>query len=342
MKILYVDGTGGYSPLRLADRACGGIITSLTILPQYLAAKGHTVVVASEYEGPSVNGVEYVRLIRDRDREADVVIFNRNIYNHAFLDQFPKARKIWWLHDIVDHRYMEDDSYLRMDTIVALSRYCAESYADFFTIPATKFVVIPNGVDKTVFHPSATHNRNLFVCASATVKGLYPVSFAWQNLRRINPAAELRVYSSQKLHDKEDGEREKEQLRRLASEGAVIMEPVAQRELAEAFRQARAVLMPNHYPEICSNILLQAQASGTVVVSSAIGSAHEFILHRDTGLLTRTKPHDLFWWWKDFAEQTVLAATDDGLYARIHARAGQDVMGWHEVGEKWEKLLGRS
>lgn len=338
--VLFVDGTAGFSPQRLSERPTGGIITSLTLIPQYLAKIGYSVVVASEYESTEkIEGVEYVRNIRDRDKEADVVVFNRNIYNHAFLDMFPRSRKIWWLHDIVDYRYMEDDSYLRMDKIVSLSNYCTEAYSDFFSVPRVRFTTIPNGVDKSVFFPSATHDKNLFVCASATVKGMYPLSFTLNNLLRVNPNAELRMYASQKLHDKEDGEREKEQLKKLGEQGAVICDPVPQKELARVLRSARAVLMPNHYPEICSNTMLQAQASGAPVVSSAIGSAPELIWHGDTGLLTHTKPHDMFWWWKDFAEQTAKIATDDKLYERIHAKSGAGILGWHEVGEKWHKLL---
>ena len=345
MKVLFVDGTGGFSPLRLTTKPTGGIITSLTLIPQYLAAQGHEVVVGSEYEGPKegnqrLRGVEYIRELRESDRQSDVVVFNRNIYNHAFLDQFSKrSRLVWWLHDIVDYRFMEDDSYLRMDQIVALSDYCVASYADFFGIGRDRFTVIPNGVDKALFKPNDAHNRKLFVCASATIKGLYPMHFTWANLKRCVPDAELRIYSSQSLHDKEDTSQAKGQLKALEEAGAQVLAPIPQAELAEVFRAARAVLMPNHYPEICSNILLQAQACGTPVVATDIGSANEYITNYETGLLTQTKPHDMFWWHKDYAQLTLKIATDNMLYDAIHAKAPGKVYDWKEIGEKWNGLV---
>lgn len=341
MKVLFVDGTGGFSPLRLTTKPTGGIITSLTLIPQYLAAQGHEVVVGSEYAAEEkIKGVTYVRELRDSDRLSDVVIFNRNIFNHAFLDQFRRSRLVWWLHDIVDFRYMPDDSYLRMDQIVALSEYCVESYADFFGVDKRKFRVIPNGADKALFRPKDDHDRHLFVCASATIKGLYPLHFTWTNLKRLLPEAKLHIYSSQSLHDKEDSTQTKGQLKALQEAGAVVRAPIPQAELAEVFRTARVVLMPNHYPEICSNTMLQAMACGTPVVSTSIGSAGEFIDNFETGLLTKTKPHDMFWWHKDFAELTLKAATDDLLYDTIHRKAPGTVWSWDEIGEKWNGLIG--
>lgn len=339
MKVLFIDGTAGFTPYRIKEKPTGGIITSLTLLPRYLAKKGVKVVVASEYKGDTLDGVEYTNIIRDEDKQCDIVVFNRNTYNHKFLEMFPTSTKIWWLHDIVDHRYMEDDSYKKIDKIVALSNYCRDCYSDYYGIPQDKFIVIPNGVDKSVFYPGKDHNPNLFVMASATVKGIYPVSFTLHNLKQINPRIDFQIYSSQKLHDKENGEKEKQQLEQLKKEGASIFDPVPQHELADIFRKSRAVLMLGHYPEICSNILLQAQACGTPVISSNIGSASEFIENRKTGLLTKTKPHDLFWWWKDCAQQSAEIMLNDALYKRINYYAPKNISSWDDIGEKWLTLI---
>ncbi len=334
MQILFVDGTAGFTPHKLAEKPCGGIVTSLTIIPQYLARKGYDVTVASEFASEEkINEVKYVKEIRDIDKRADVVIFNRNIFNHAFLDMFPTAKKVWWLHDIVDYRYMEDDSYLRMDRIVSLSDYCTASYSDFFRIPKERFVKIPNGVDKSVFYPGKPEerDRNLFVTASATVKGLYPLWFTFHNLKRNNPKAELRIYSSQKLHGLEDGQAAKYQLKQLEGEGAKILDPIPQKELADVFRKAQVVLFPSHYPEICSNLVLQAQACGAAVVSTGIGSAREFI---SDGLVTSTTPADMFWWWKEFAHLTLVASKSEFLRP---LRA--EILDWEEIGNKWESEI---
>ena len=98
--------------------------------------------------------------------------------------------------------------------------------------------------------------------------------------------------------------------------------------------------MPNHYPEIDSNVLKQAQACGLPVVATSIGSANEFITHERTGLLTKTKPHDMFWWHKEFSLLTAQLATDDGLFKRLSEKAPVGVPGWDEIGEQWCRFLG--
>ena len=342
-KIIFVDGTKGFSPQRLASKPCGGIITSLTIIPQYLAKEGHDVTVLSLHEVvEEVNGVKYIHGIpEDQPNDYDVAVFNRNMLNNALADYFEASYKIWWLHDIVDPTYMQDESFRRMNKIVALSHYNVKSYSDFYSLPVALFATIPNGVDKSVFKPNGEfeYNPSLFICASAPVKGLYPLQFTFLNLKRVCPEAELRLYTSQSLHELEDSEGHKKMLSKLAELGVNVLPPITQGELAKVMQNARALLMPNHYPEICSNLLLQAQACGLPVVASDIGSANEFIVHGETGLLTSCYPHDMFWWHKSFAEQTMRILTDEALYMNIHIKAPKNVFSWEQIGEEWNKMI---
>lgn len=342
-KILFLDGTAGFYPTRLEDKPCGGILTSLTLIPQYLAKCGYDITVCSVWDIPeSVNGVRYIRYI-DRDlngEQFDVVVFNRNLMSHILVDYFKSAKKVWWLHDIVDYKYLEDDSFKAMDMIVSLSDYCSESYKEFYDIEVGKFRKITNGVDKSIFYPDPSiRDSNLFVCASAPVKGYYPLEFTFANLKRINPNVRLVMYSSQSLHDKDNGKAIDEQLNRYKLLGIDVKEPIGQKELAKVFREARALLMPNHYPEICSNLILQAQACGLPVITSNIGSAPEFIKHKQSGLLTKRYPHDMFLWWADFARLTVELQMEDKLFQTINRNSSVDVKSWDDVGAEWMILM---
>lgn len=340
MKVIFIDGTKAFSPHRLREKASGGIVTSLTLIPRYLAKRGLDVTVLSIYDRDEhVDGVHYVHQIPEHEK-FDVAVFNRNMLNRRLMEHFKGAVKVWWLHDIVDYRYLEDDGYKAVDSIVALSQYCVDSYADFYGIGLDKFTFIPNGVDPSVFYTGSwTRNRNLFLCASAPIKGLYPIWFTLQNMRRVNPDVELRIYASQSLHDLEDDKRTRATLGELEATGAKVLEPIPQHELADVMRQARGLLMPNHYPEICSNLLLQARACGLPVVGVPIGSCREFLADGVEGLLTKTAPHDMYWWWRDFAAQAVRLMTEDSLFDTISEATPMGVHTWDEIGEQWYDLL---
>lgn len=341
MKILFIDGTAGYHPTRLETKPTGGILTSLTLIPRYLAAQGHDVSVMSIYnEEHEYQGVKHLKHPTDRT-DFDVVVFNRNLINRDLINQFKASRKIWWLHDIVDPTYLCDDAFNYVDDIVALSSYCRMSYSDFYGIDKGRFSIIPNGVDKSVFKRGDFDKRrtDLFISASAPVKGVYPLEYAFSNMKRWNPRMEMRLYSSQSLHELPNMDAHKTLFKRIEAVGGQVLDPVPQKELAVVFQTATALLMPNHYPEICSNLLLQAQACGLPVIASSIGSAEEFIVHRETGMLTRRTPSDMFWWWKDFTKQCAAVYFEEGLRSDIAINAPLHVPSWEDVGERWNALL---
>lgn len=345
MKLLFVDATPGFTPDRKLTKPCGGILTSLGIIPRYLAQNGFDVTVKSDFsEKSEVDGVKYVPL---SDKELlpkwDVSIINRNGINHGIVNYSHSigAKVVWWLHDIVDFRYLEDSSYRNIDKIVALSQYCKTSFADFYDIPDEKFVVIPNGVDKTVFFPGKYEDRKKYrlMMASALIKGYTPVYDTWANVKRQFPYSELVIYSSQSLHEKENSTKDKDWLNSMEEVGAKVQQPVPQNILAEKMRGAWALLMPNSYPEICSNLLLQARACGLPVISSNIGSAAEFIENLETGILTKYAPHDLFLWVKKYVEATAKLFGDDKLHKRISENAPNNILSWDEIGKIWADML---
>ena len=341
-KILFIDGTPGHDPHKLYDKPTGGILTSLTHIPKYLVSKGHEVYIQSEYEKEeTVDNIHYVSAVSSIPKP-DIAVFNRNVLPKDYITALKQrgTKIVWWLHDIVDIRYLKDDAFRLVDKIVALSQYCKESYSEFYEIPKDKFVVIPNGVDKSIFYPGdyEKRNQNLVLMASALIKGWMPVELTYLSLKTFNPDLDLHIYSSQALHGKENSPAEIGFLKQMIKQGAKVRQPVPQTILADLMRKAWLFLMPNSYPEICSNLLLQAQACGLPVITSNIGSAWEFIDHGVTGVLTRHAPHDLFLWSKAYAEAAVLTANSP-YHKDISDNAPKNVKSWQDIGEKWNELI---
>ena len=342
-RILFVDGTENHRPDDPYKHPQGGILTSLTRVPEELVKLGHEVAVKSTYrKSETIRGVRYLD-DTDKLEQWDVTVFNRNLIDTEFV-KYCKERGIqcwWWLHDIVDYRYLKDASYQVMDKVVALSEYCKSTYKAFFGVSDEKFVVIPNGVDKSIFYPGKYEDKNpdLIVMASALIKGFLPVELTYQSLKRLNASLDFRIYSSQELHGKSNSPVQTQFLKDMVGQGANVRQPVPQSVLAEVLRQAWLFLMPNSYPEICSNLLLQAQACGTPVISSNIGGSPEFIENEVTGVITKYYPHDMFMWCKAFAGATVRTASNDEVHKRISLNAPRDVKSWADIGGMWNAEL---
>ena len=340
LKVLFIDATKGFYPGRIKEKPTGGILTSLTLVPKYLAKCGVDVSILSEHEVDEV--VDGVKFIKRPISENiwDVVVFNRNMFDRATVNFFKNSRKVWWLHDIVDHSYVQDESFRSMDVIVALSSYCRDSFSDFYGIDKNKFAIIPNGVDKEIFYPQeGGRDKNLYLCASAPIKGYYPLDLTIRNLKRYSEDFEIRLFSGSKLHGIDLTDGMLRQLNQMREAGVTISEPVPQAQLADLMRKAWAFLMPGHYPEICSNLVLQAQACGLPVIGAPIGSLPEFVTHGENGLLTKTLPHDMFWWYKDFTEQCTRLYLDEKLHNFLSRNGPGGVMSWDEIGKMWHEML---
>lgn len=340
LKILFVDGTKGFSPTRLAEKPTGGILTSLTLVPRCLAKEGHDVYVKSTWNNSAiVDGVHYLG-IKDEVGDLDIVVFNRNVLNNDLVNQAlaTGANLVWWLHDIVDHRYLVDDAFRRIPNIVSLSGYCTRTYSEFYDIPRGRFTIIPNGVNQKVFYPGdySRRNPNLFVFASAPIKGMKPLGYTFENLKRQFPKAELRVYSSQGLHELQDDAIVAHWMKELEKVGAQVLPPIPQEELADVFREAWMLLMPNSYPEICSNLLLQARACGLPVITSPVGSIPEFV---DGNPITKSNPCDLYFWWVEFCKLSVSLAKDQERHKEISRKCPDGVKTWNDIGYLWHRYL---
>lgn len=339
MKIVFIDGTDSFNPTRKDTKATGGILSSLTILPKLLVKKGHQVLVKSTYnKNERLDGVEYLSLV-DEVKQADIVVFNRNVLSNEIVNQAKAAgaKTIWWLHDVADYRYLIDDAFRNVDGIIGLSQYCRKTYSGFYEIDPKKIAVIPNGVDKSVFHSGTYEDRDphLMIYASAPIKGMKPLGFLAENFKRLDPNNEVRLYASQSLHDKQDDALIQYQFRRLAEQGVTILPPIPQNELAEVMRKAWLLLMPNSYPEICSNLLLQARASGLPVIASPTGSIPEF-LPTSAGVITKSNPTDLYYWWKEFALEALQLVGDKARHQFLSQNAPLGVDSWETIAEQWE------
>ena len=344
MRVLFVDLTEGHNPHLSSEKPTGGTLTSLTYVPKYLASIGHEVYVRSTYGmTEDVDDVHYIKDDISIPRW-EVLVLNRNVLPNNLIEESKRigAKIIWWLHDIVDTRYLMNDNFKYVDHIVALSKYCRNTYSKFYGIKEDKFSIIPNGIDEKLFYSETYEKRdpNLYITASALIKGYIPLDLTYTNLQRHNPNLDFRIYSNQSLHGFKNTTGQTEFLDKMAAAGAHIYSPLTPTTLAKVMRQAWCLLMPNSYPEICSNLLLQARACGLPIISSNIGANPEFITHGKTGILTIDfNPHDIHSWKAEFAGLACRLYLDKELHKTIADQTSKDVPTWGNVGDAWNKLI---
>ncbi len=341
MRLLFVDLTENHNPHLLYEKPTGGTLTSLTKVTEELVKLGHEVYVSSRYDKDEVvNGVHYV--IKDSTvPKWDVTVFNRNVLPVDFVSYCKNngSKIVWWLHDIVDPRYLPDATFTQTDHIVALSEYCKQTYSEFYNIDLNKFTVISNGIDPEVFNPGIYEERNphTFLMASALIKGFGPIQVTYENLKRFDPELDFRIYSSQKLHGFDNSKTQQDFLDTMKGLRAHVYHPVSPQVLASIMKKAWALVMPNSYPEICSNLLLQARACGLPIVSSNIGANPEFL--KQGGLITKYHPHDIHSWMIEFAQKTCELQQNKDLHKQLSLEAPTNIPTWREVGNAWHQTL---
>lgn len=156
-----------------------------------------------------------------------------------------------------------------------------------YGIPATKIHVSYIGIDLTRFRPGQTPIRNrprriLFTGRMVEKKAPLLMVKAYSEVRKTLPDAELVMIGSGPLL---------EQAKRLARElnaPVSFLGSLSSDSVVEQINQARVFCLPsvtanNGDAEGFGMVLLEAQACGVPVVTSALGGATEGLLERETG-----------------------------------------------------------
>lgn len=346
MRITFVDhSTKLESVTDLETRARGGMVSSLFEVTDYLAKRGHEVIVSSDIktEGVTRAGVEWVNRIPLHLQ--DVCVLNRGIN-----DGWPEIRakrRVLWTHDLPHGGFAEDPRLFRgLSAIVHMSAYSERIWTDYYRdLRGVKVARIPNGVRKGWFRPTLKRDRKLLVFGSAPNRGLRHLPFLAECILERHPDARVVAYSNlAKMHPGEvrDGDRFDGVYREVQESTVVEMrDPVPQEEWAGVLSGAGVLLLPSDYPEICSNVVLQALSCGVPVIATGrLGATPEWVRHDRNGYLTDWMPHDYMVYKVDFLRQVMKALDSPEMYDRlVWGALRTKVMSWEEVGDQWHRLL---
>lgn len=322
------------------------MVTSLFKVSDYLSQQGIKTWVVSDVRkgGITPSGTEWITDGSQIPPRVDFLIANRGTGNGY--PEINARHRILWTHDLPHAGFIPNPKTIKaFSATVFMSRYAERVWRDFYRDIGKSFF-IPNGVDKSVFYPREK-DLNYLIYASAPNRGLKRLPFLFDAIEsRVKKPIYMRAYSNLKtLHPNETRDEEEDGFsvvyNRVAESSVDLRNPVPQTLLGEEMGKAGLMVLPTDYPEICSNIVLQALACGVPVVTTGnLGSACEWVKHGKNGMLTSWHPVDYMVYQVDLIRQAVKVLEDESLHRKLIANAAKTkIHSWEEIGAQWKRML---
>jgi glycosyltransferase involved in cell wall biosynthesis len=352
LRICFIDRSTKLETVNdLETRARGGMVTSLFKVSDYLSRQGHDVWVLGDVKvsGLTESGTKWI------NKESETTGDNRYIFDESFdflicnrgvHDGYPEVRakhRVLWTHDLPHSGFIPEPRTIKaFSATVFMSQYAERIWRAFYKDIGKSFY-IPNGVDKEIFYPGTDKSYNNFFFESAHNRGLKRLPFIFDSIRaRVGRYVYMDAYSNlSKLHPNEGEDTFSDVYNEVARSEVELHDPIPQSELADQLRKASLMILPTDYPEICSNIVLQALACGVPVVTTGnLGSACEVLKHGKNGMLTEFQPHDYMIYQLEMIRNAVTVLEDSKLHnLLIRNAADTKIYSWDQIGAQWNKML---
>ena len=342
MRLLFIDRSTQLETVTdLARRPRGGMVSSLFHVTDYLAGRGHDVTVLSDIksEGRTKAGAKW---LHEAFGAYDALVCNRGI--GSGYDYISARARVLWTHDLPHNGFMPEPQRIKaFACTVFMSRYAERVWRCFYR-DIGKSVLIPNGVNKRLFHPREK-DYDVMIYASAPNRGLEQLPLIHDAIRsRVGRPVRLVAFSNLgALHPNEVGKGDTYDYKAVRESSVELHDPVPQDVLAGRLGQAGLMILPSGYPEICSNIVLQSLASGTpIITTGGLGATPEWVRHRSNGMLTQFLPGDYMIHVVEMVRNAVEVLENRRLHDRLIRNAARtQIYSWQEIGAQWERMLNR-
>ena len=348
MRLLFFDNSTGLKTVHdLKTRARGGMISSLFTITDLLSGMGHEVIVIGGIEtgGTTDAGVRWRRMDEGFEAPVDVLVCNRTTTHDGFASIRAKHR-ILWTHDLPHSGFIPNKKIVKSyKKVVFMSRYAERVWRTFYP-EIEKSVLIPNGVDRELFYPRKK-DLDYLIFGSAPNRGLQYLQLIFDALKnRVSDSLYLNAYSNRDvLHPNEPTHHEINMIEKyeFTGENAInLLDPLPQKMWAEELGKAGMMILPTAYPEICSNAILQALASGTPIVTTGnLGSAPEWVKSGWNGFLTQFLPNDYMVHTLEIVKGAKEILESNKMHKKLIKNAvnTKGILSWDEVAKKWNKML---
>jgi FkbM family methyltransferase len=281
-----------YSPHTPSERALGGMQSGISYLAMALADRGHDVTLVNRTSTPGVySGVRSLHIDEgfrpDQLQQFDVVV---SIYcaGLALRRAGISAPLVLWtghngdeptVQKLIDP--VERSAWTR---IVLKSEWQKSVFQDRFDLEPWRAGVIGNAISPSVERTSPARDfyfesdrPPVLLYSSTPFRGLDILVQAFPAINASVPGSTARIYSSMAVYQKH-GENDEyhalyERCRQLS--GVEYYGSVSQPALAAALSQADILSFPSTYAETSCLTVMEAMASGCIVVCNDLGALRE-------------------------------------------------------------------
>jgi glycosyltransferase involved in cell wall biosynthesis len=296
MRIAFLDNIEwNYTVDSVARIPLGGSQSALCYLARELAAQGHQLWLFNSCAAPTMSlGVQHQPwgdLFTSRVPDLDVLI----IINYAGWGQklrrvlSPKTRLILWTQHARDQGAIaplqdpaECQSY---DYFVFVSEWQRQTYLASLEIHPRQTKLLRNCIAPAFENLFASGSEIIpqkttppvLAYTSTPFRGLDLLLEIFPQLHQAIPGLVLKVFSSLQVYQLADQEDPYQWLydKCRQTPGVAYIGSLPQAELAQELRSATLLVYPNHFPETSCISVLEAMASGCLVVTSDLGALPE-------------------------------------------------------------------
>jgi len=298
MRIAFVDfGNTEYDPTTVDTAPLGGTESAACYLSRSLARHGHQIYLLSKSHFTGARG-GVTCIPREQSPPPSSLKLDAMVCIGAASDPVAlrkmlgaSVRLILWLHLPADHppvQFLRDPSQQYAYTALALvSHWQRDQFHQRLNVDPSRVGVLRNGIGYAFENQFPEGQKVLaakqwppvLAYCSAPYRGLAVLLDAFPKIRQALPGTRLKVITGLKLYGMPAQTDEATfgplYQRCRETEGAELLEPMPQPELARHMREVSVLTYPNTFAETSCIVAMEAMASGAFVVTTDHGALPE-------------------------------------------------------------------
>ncbi len=295
------------------------------------------------------NVVSYTLRLAKSVRGFDVVVIHNEPNLLFFMQKMPQQTLILHMHNahlgIALFRPFYRRTLKKVDRIICVSDYIRRHAVQYYPEYADKFTVVFNATDPEIFKPysdkavsqlrgfidiEADKTYLLYVGRLTEIKGVHVLIKAFITVHAQLPHTRLIIAGSSFFGGaaKTDYEQWLVKLAKPVSEAIIFTGFMPHDKLKYMYAAADIVVLPSVWQDPCPLVVLEAMASGTCLVSTAVGGVPELVENGVNGLLVNAGDAE------KTAQVIVEILSNSLLKTQMEHAARQQIL----AGYSWERL----